>query len=147
MSSSTIEKRFTELELTQLLSSAAEHLVRQCREQYCEPAPPENFVFLLTSNEAESLTPQIPCDAAAAAKLLLRDDGSFRDWVNLQPLGTLSDATVLQLVYAAKYTTRLLVGPLAFPFEPFHLLGPDLPASWMEGQPIPKVALTRLDLV
>lgn len=143
---STIEKRFAPEELADLLMRAATFLVARCRTEYCDPAPPEKFCFVSGSRSRSSL-------GASAASLttpevvreLMRPDGSFRDWINIQPLAIAGDTTVLEVVYPERFTTRLLVGALAFPFEPFHLLGPSLPADWVEGSPIPKVALPPLD--
>jgi hypothetical protein len=142
-----IDKRFSREELASLLTAAAVHLVKRCREVYCDPIPPEQFVFLVVpSDEREASPPLQPYSTIDVIRFLLRDDGQFRDWINLSPVGTRSGSTVLELCYANRFTHRLLVGSLAMPFEPFQLHGPTLPPDWTEGTPIPRVALPELDL-
>jgi hypothetical protein len=58
--------------------------------------------------------------------------------------GATAAHTVFELSYADRFTTRLIVGRLAFPFEPFHLLGPALPPDWQDADPIPRVELPLL---
>jgi hypothetical protein len=83
--------------------------------------------------------------AEDAVRELLRPDGSFRDWINLSPVAVTDDSTVLEVDYPERFTNRLLVGGLAVPFEPFHLLGQSLPVEWVEGTPLPKVTLPRFE--
>jgi hypothetical protein len=143
---STVEKRFTRDELVDLLTRAATLLVARCRAEYCEPPPPERFCFVSGPRSESSVsasrtlltTFEVVCE-------LMRPDGSFRDWINLQPLAIAGDTTVLEVDYPERFTTRLLVGTLAFPFEPFHLLGPSLPPDWVEGSPIPKIPLPAIE--
>ena len=83
-------------------------------------------------------------DCHAVAQQLLGPDGSFPDWINIAPVGVLGGATVLEIDCAERLTSQLLVGDLALPFEPFHLLGPSLPPEYQDGDPLPKVALPDL---
>lgn len=139
---SAIEKRFTAEELADLLTRAATHLVARCRSEYCDPAPPEKFCFVSRStSDSSGLTSVELLTAAEAVHDLVRPDGSFRDWINLTPVAVTAETTVFEIDYPERFTTRLLVGELAFPFEPFLLLGPTLPPDWEQDSPIPKVAL------
>ena len=77
-------------------------------------------------------------DAASVVPLLLRDDGWFQAWINLSPVGVLGDSTVLQIDVPGRWTDRVIVGELAFPHEPFHLLGPSIPPGLDHGDPVPR---------
>jgi hypothetical protein len=142
-----VDKHFSADEFAALLTDAAVHLVKRCREVYCDPIPPERFVFVVVpSDEREPAPPRQAYSAPDAVQFLLRDDGAFRDWINLSPVGTQSGSTVLELCYATRFTHKLIVGSLAMPFEPFYLRGPTLPPDWTEATPIPRIPLPELDL-
>lgn len=142
-----VDKVFSVDELAGLLTEAAVHLLNRCRDVYCDPIPPQRFVFLpIPTDEREPYPPRRAYSAFEAVRFLLRDDGAFRDWINVSPVGTRSGSTVLELCYATKFTHRLLAGSLAAPFEPFQLRGPSLPLDWTDGDPVPRVALPELDL-
>jgi ketosteroid isomerase-like protein len=135
-SSSLVEKSFTPDELTALLVRASQHLVERCRTVYCDPAPPADFCFVSAPVASSGLL-----TAADVVRQLLQGDGSFRDWINLSPVAVAGDRTVLEVDYPDRFTTQLIVGTLAFPFEPFHLLGPAIPPDGVPGTPPPKVTL------
>lgn len=97
------------------------------------------------SSTANSSAVKVLLDASAAVAWLVRPDGLFREWINLSPIGTSRNVTVLGLSYADRFTGRLFAGDLAFAFEPVHVLGPSLPAAWEIGSPPPRVALPELD--
>ena len=139
---STIDVAFSRAEFKALLISAAEHLVRRCRELYCDPPPPENFVFAIHGG-VHTAGPRRCLDPDDVLRELLRDDGSFRDWINLSPEAIVGDSTVIELCFATDFTKRLLIGPLALPFEPFHLLGPNLPPDMDPEAPPQKVPLPQ----
>lgn len=125
--------------LADLLVRATQSLVERCRSDYCDPAPPSAFCFQLGDGQHMALLS--PADIVGE---LVHPDGSFREWINLSPVAISQGKTVFKVEFADRFTTRMVVGALAFPFEPFHLLGPNLPANWSEGDPIPKVSLPRL---
>ena len=146
MTDSTVQHSFTAEEMIELLNRAASRLIERCQTVYCEPAPPTRYLFAVDIGRPLASPPaQLDLlETPAAVRHLLRADGSFRDWVNVSPLGVAVDATVLALEYPDRFTTKLIVGDLAFPYEPFHLLGPDLSADYdPEGPPV-KVALPLL---
>jgi len=144
-SSLTVEKTFSREEFTDLLIRAARHLVERCRVEYCEPPPPSNFRFIVSSSEPLLVAPSVSLMAEDVVPDLIRPDGSFRNWINLSPVAVTGDRTVLAVDYPDRFTKRMIVGPLAFPFEPLHLLGPSLPSDWVEGTPVPKVSLPSLE--
>ena len=147
MAEGHVEKHFSKDEFVALLTAAATHLLKRCREEYCEPLPPEQFVFLLvSSDEREPSPPRRAYSALDAARFLLGENGAFRDWINVSPIGTRSGSTVLELCYATRFTNKLLVGALDMPFEPFQLRGPTLPSDWTDGSPLPRVALPEVNL-
>src|SRR5262245_45950756 len=126
-SPNVVERSFAANEFATLLTSAAAYLVGRCRTEYCDPAPPANFVFALRPSRLSPTVARGPLvSTTEVVDQLLRPDGSFRDWINLSPMAVTDDATVLEVDYPDRFTHRLLVGKLAFPFEPFHLLGPAL---------------------
>jgi hypothetical protein len=142
----TVEKIFSIEEFTDLLTRAANHLVERCRTEYCEPPPPASFRFILRPGGAESEDRPPPIVSTEdVVRELLRPDGAFRDWINLSPVGIAGDSTILAVEYPDRFTKRLIVGTLAFLFEPFELRGPTLPNDWVEGTPLPKVALPFLE--
>lgn len=133
--SPTVVRIFSPDELTELLTRAGEFAVERCRTEYCDPAPPASFCFVLRSQGSARLL-----SAAEVVRELLRADGAFRDWINLSPVGIADEMTVLEVDYPERFTTCLIVGDLALPFEPIHVLGPALPADW-DDTPMPKVSL------
>lgn len=136
---SSTHKSFTRDEMGALLARAAARVVERCRTEWCDPPPPERFVFALSPPKGDA--PPGVVELPAAVEQLVRPDGSFREWVNLTPVGTAGGATVIELAYPESFTHTLLEGELAFPFEPLLLFGPPLPSDWREGDPIPRLAL------
>lgn len=137
----SIEKRFTEDEMMHLLERAAQALLGMCKERFCDPPPPERWLFFLHPKAPADPAPSDLLQTHEVVKELVRPDGSFREWINLSPLCVIGDSTVIEVDYPERFTTRLLAGEIAFRFEPFLLLGPPLPLDWREGDPVPKVAL------
>lgn len=141
-SSSTIEKSFGPEEFADLFGRAATFAVDRCRAEYCEPVPPLKFCFLSRPRRGAAVVIRT---TGEMIRELLRPDGSFREWINISPVAVTDDATVLGIDYPERFANRLIVGTLALPFEPFHVLGPALPADWEQGTPVPKVSLPRIE--
>jgi hypothetical protein len=77
---------------------------------------------------------------------LLNPDGLHPWWINLSPFGVINDSTLFDVSFSTDFTDRVFIGADSFPGEPFHLLGPTLPASWREGEPYPPIVLPSLSI-
>jgi hypothetical protein len=73
--------------------------------------------------------------------LLVQEEGFFQDWINISPYGVTNNETVFEICIPNRWTDNLITGELAFPYEPFHILGPSLPADWNKELPLPIVKL------
>lgn len=128
-----MRKLFTPQELRERLEAEAARSVSHARTRHCEGDLPKNFVFTL---DGETL-----CDAGAVVAALLREDGWHRPDVRIGPLAVTAEAVVLEVTFPNEWTDVVLEGELAFPVEPFILVGPELPSGWVAGDPIPRVRL------
>ena len=128
-----MRKLFTPQELRERLETEAAHSVDNAHTRYCEGDLPTKFVFTLDG--------QTLCDAGTVIAALLREDGWHRPDVRVGPLAVTADAIVLEVSFPDEWSDVVPEGELAFPVEPFILVGPALPSSWVDGDPLPRVRL------
>lgn len=128
-------------------SAKARDFARECVE---EPLP-DAMVFRVRLNASydghalhadERTFPED--DVVAVARTLRTSDevvqllwrgGLVPEWVNLDVVGEIGDATVLEVVSCGRFTANLsLLYHEHEGFPPFHVLGPTLPPGWARGQ-------------
>ena len=116
-----VRKTFSPEQLLALLEAEAARSLRNASERYCEGELPSRVVFTL---DRETL-----CDGPAVIAAILRADGQYRPDVRIGPVAVTRDAVVLEVSHEDSWTDGVLEGELAFPGEPFILVGPPLPGS------------------
>jgi hypothetical protein len=84
-----------------------------------------------------------------AIPLLLRDDGFHRPAIRLSPIALFADATVIMISWGNdgmdKDEWSEILPELSFTHEPFVIMGPPLPITWQENDPIPRQKLPQFD--
>ena len=123
---------------------------RDFARKFVEESLPDAMVFRVTLNASydghplhdEQVFPED--DTVRVARTLhtsddvvqlLWRDGLVPEWVNLDVVGEIGRATVLEVVACGRFTANLaLLYHEHEGFPPFHVLGPALPPGWARGQ-------------
>jgi hypothetical protein len=147
---------FTLATFTSLLRSESLRCIRQAVERRWLPSVSEAIVYYFSdidrrfaySKDHSEVT--VPPETVLTERELLphlfrEEDGYFRWEIVLSPFALTEMETVIEVrLRDPIWTNQIITGQIAFPHEPFQLAGPDLPASWKDGDPFPPVSLPRL---